>query len=296
EAVKWFKRAAKRGNIEARGRIHTHSSIDKNSKGDHNRKTVKKYRFLLILVLVLLIVPLFYFFIENVVPSRSEPDNADEFINRSRKRHIKHSASSLYESYKDKQVGECFDFGLYPQGSRGRVRPISWLVLRRDKDDLLVISEYALNARAYNEDLEPITWKDCTLRRWLNSEFFNNAFNDKEKAQIKLTTLDNGTGPSTKDHIFLLSIDEIKNLFANDKERRAKPTDFAVSNGAYLYEGFAWYWLRSRGNDDDNNAACVYINGSVFEHGFDVYTEIGSVRPAFRISLKLNENNHTGHR
>ena len=30
-----------------------------------------------------------------------------------------------------------------------------------------------------------INWADCTLRRWLNGEFFNKAFNEQEQSLIK---------------------------------------------------------------------------------------------------------------
>ncbi|MBQ7529976.1 serine/threonine protein kinase, partial [bacterium] len=92
-------------------------------------------------------------------------------------------SSSL--STASKRVGDRFEFGRYPQGPNGEVRPITWRVLRRDSDGLLVIAEMGLDAKPYNEEeVGVITWSDCTLRRWLNSEFYEKAFNQQEQFLI----------------------------------------------------------------------------------------------------------------
>ncbi len=85
----------------------------------------------------------------------------------------------------DKQVSDRFEFGRYPQGANGEVEPITWRVLQRNSDSLLVIAEQGLDAKPYNEEFCDITWADCTLRRWLNGEFFNKAFNEQEQSLIK---------------------------------------------------------------------------------------------------------------
>ncbi|MBQ7528584.1 sel1 repeat family protein [bacterium] len=157
--------------------------------------------------------------------------------------------------YADKQVGDRFCFGRYPQGPNGEIKPITWRVLRRDSDSLLVIAEMGLDAKPYNEEYKPITWADCTLRRWLNDEFYKKAFNEQEQSLIKKTALANNAGLSTEDNVFLLSVDEAESLFANRDDRCCKPTDYAVKNGAWQYNGDnvvykenAWWWLRSRGD------------------------------------------------
>ena len=87
--------------------------------------------------------------------------------------------------YANKQVGDRFEFGRYPQGANGEVWPITWRVLQRNSNGLLVIAEQGLDAKPYNEEFCDITWADCTLRRWLNGEFFNKAFNEQEQSLIK---------------------------------------------------------------------------------------------------------------
>ena len=179
--------------------------------------------------------------------------------------------------YASAQVGERFKFGCYPQGANGEVEPIVWRVLRRDSDGLLVIAEQGLDCKKYNEERAYITWADCTLRRWLNDEFFKEAFSSEEQSFIKTVNISNNAGPSTDDRIFLLSMDEARNLFANDRDRATKPTVYATKNGVYAsgnderWKGNTWWWLRSRGDDGGYFAACVSIDGYVNSSGGYVY-------------------------
>ena len=187
---------------------------------------------------------------------------------------------------------ETIYFGNYPQGANGEVEPIEWQVLRRDNEGLLVISKYALDYQPYNEDLVDITWSQCTLRRWLNSEFINQAFSESERAQIKLMHLSNPNskfdsdvpgGPATYDKIFCLSHDEALSLFANDGQRQCYPTAYVKSQFAWTDDnGFCVWWLRSPGSST-RDAACVYSGGGIY----DFYVNDGSdaVRPAFFIAL-----------
>ncbi|MBQ7502032.1 hypothetical protein IJT93_04870 [bacterium] len=187
--------------------------------------------------------------------------------------------------YADKRVGERFEFGRYPQGANGEAEPITWRVLRRDSGALLVISEYGLDAKPYNEEFESITWSKCTLRRWLNDEFLQKAFNPQEQSLIKVSSLSNNAGLSADDRVFLLSIDEVKRLFVDEKDRIAKVTAYAAKCGAYTYneDGITWWWLRSR-NYDGNYAAFVNLAGVIGSRGL-VDRASGSVRPALRIAI-----------
>ncbi len=195
------------------------------------------------------------------------------------------SLNTLRDVYTDKQVGECFDFGRYPQGANGEVKPITWRVLQRVADHLLVITEQILDCRPYHEERCDITWEACTLRRWLNSEFYNKAFNAQEHKCILKTEIVNDEGPNTEDYLFLLSVDEAKTLFANDIERNAKPTEYAIKRGVFFTDdSCSYWWLRSRGVIADG-APFVSIDGIVRDDGLLVDSCSIAVRPVFRIVL-----------
>ncbi len=190
------------------------------------------------------------------------------------------------ESSVDKQVGELFDFGRYPQGANGEIEPITWRVLQREADYLLAIAEKGLDCKQYNEKWCDITWADCTLRRWLNSEFYNEAFNEQERKCILKTSIVNNAGPDTEDYIFLLSVDEAKSLFADDGVRRAKPTEYTVKNGVHTSNnGCCVWWLRTRGGRDDYAAFEGSDGRGIGVYGIGVHDVCNAVRPAFIIAL-----------
>ena len=91
-------------------------------------------------------------------------------------------------------------------------------------------------------------------------------------------------GNDTTDRIFLLSIEETEQYFADDEARKSRPTTYAKNNGADVYEGTAWWWLRSPGRSDIS-AAGVNTGGSLSCIGGSVYFTSGSVRPAFWLNL-----------
>ncbi len=199
---------------------------------------------------------------------------------------------ALRNVYADKRVRECFEFGRYPQGANGEVKPITWRVLQREADHLLVIAEQGLEYKPFNTEDSVVTWSDCTLRCWLNDEFMNVAFTESERSCVLKTSIANNVEPNTDDYVFLLSVDEARSLFANDRVRRAEPTEYAVANceadDEYEYDGRCWWWLRSRARSDQYrcSAACVADDGGVC-YSLIANVDDGSlaIRPALRIAL-----------
>ena len=73
------------------------------------------------------------------------------------------------------QKGEHIKFGSY-QGEK-----IEWRVLDVIGEKVLLLSEYGLDVKPYNDNLSSgITWESCTLRRWLNDEFYEKYQLDKK--------------------------------------------------------------------------------------------------------------------
>ena len=162
-------------------------------------------------------------------------------------------------------------------------------------DKALIISKYGLDAKKYNGEWQDVTWESCTLRKWLNEDFYNQAFSSKAENIIlesEVTAEDNpeyGTsaGNSKKDKIFLLSISEAKTYFNSDEDRKCKATEYTIENGIFVNDddGNCWWWLRSPGNDADR-AACVNRLGAVDVYGYFVNSDTGGIRPALWINLE----------
>ena len=216
----------------------------------------------------------------------------------------KFSSSKLkYEQaiIKKAKVGDIVYFGTYEQDNdttNGK-EDIEWLVLAKENNRALVISDKALDCQPYNSSYTSVTWENCPLRKWLNNDFINAAFSDDEKAMIPTVTVsadkipkyDTDPGNATKDKVFLLSIVEAEKYFAFDGARRCVPTEYAISNGAfaldeYFKDGKATcrWWLRSLGYSQ-RNVASVDYDGDVFEYGYSVHDDSDAVRPAMWITI-----------
>ena len=199
-----------------------------------------------------------------------------------------------------RSAGTYLVFGSYPQTNTGKDdTPIEWLILESDGETALLISRYALDCKPYNEKYEDATWETCTLRGWLNNEFYNRAFSTEEKQYIlrsdvsadKNPKYSTNPGNATKDNVFLLSIVEANKYFKSDDARMCAPTDYAIQQGAYTSDDFkregrkaCWWWLRSPGYSS-GNAANTSTDGSITGYGLVVDLSNYAVRPCVRVRL-----------
>lgn len=199
------------------------------------------------------------------------------------------------------EVGDIVFFGAYEQDNNtdNGKEGIAWLVLAKEDNRILVISDKALDCRPYNTSKGNITWETCSLRQWLNGTFLNTAFSSAEQAMIADTNVsaDNNpkystnSGNATTDKVFLLSIDEVNRYFDSEEARKCISTAYAKANGAMTSigytkdgEGTNWWWLRSPGYDQ-GGAARVLGDGSVSYGGYRVYSGGNGIRPALWINL-----------
>jgi len=187
----------------------------------------------------------------------------------------------------------------------------TWRVLDVQDGKALLITEKIIEKRPYNVEYTAVTWETCTLRAYLNGEFYNK-FSAVDRARILETRNANpsnqwyGTngGNATTDKVFLLSLDESVKYFGdsgdlkNQKRWGWSDGQWIVSDDGYILndqyndariaeygsEGASWWWLRSPGSDQ-NGAASVLNVGIVILHGSTVVNE-GGVRPALWLNLE----------
>ena len=200
------------------------------------------------------------------------------------------------------EVGDYVYFGSYEQDNdtANGAEEIEWLVLDKQDNKILVISRYGLDTKPYNKERKDITWEKCTLRSWLNSDFYNAAFSADEKKAIVQTEVSADKNPvystnpgnDTTDKVFLLSINEANKYFSSASERQCTPTDYAIAQGAYTSSTYTvggkaacWWWLRSPGF---YRSIAAYVNfvGSVYHFGNNVGDDYDCVRPALWINLE----------
>lgn len=198
------------------------------------------------------------------------------------------------DSYK---VGNTVTFGHYEQDNNldNGKEPVDWIVLEVKDGQALLISQYCLDARAYNTDFVRMTWSKCTLRAWLNSTFMQEAFSAEEQAKIVPVTIVNSKNPhygtpggeDTTDSIFLLSLAEAYQYFPDKIGRVGMPTAYAVAQGAYVNEtnGRTWWWLRTPGVRPID-ACGVRADGRISGYGSrDVNRPSGAIRPVLWVTI-----------
>ena len=198
-------------------------------------------------------------------------------------------------------VGDYVTFGHYEQDNLNNGKePIEWLVLAKDGNHALLISRYNLDTHPYHDENASVTWETCSLRKWLNNDFLNDAFTQEEQQFILYTVVDNSRsqgsskynadgGNNTLDKIFVLSYAEALYYFPSDEARKSQSTDYTVDQGALIHDLATdryWkqsiWWLRSPGYSQ-NEALYVHNDGSISFYGVKV--SFFSVRPALWIDL-----------
>lgn len=203
---------------------------------------------------------------------------------------------------KTANVGDIIVFGTYEQDNdttNGK-EDIEWLVLAKEDNKILVVSDKTLDCRKYNSSKTSVTWETCTLRKWLNGTFLNKAFSIAERAQIQNTTVSADNNPpystnpgnATTDKVFLLSINEVEKHFNSEEAGKCTPTAYAKAQGASTSDTYktpsgaatCWWWLQSPGYYQ-HNAADVRSDGFVYEGGSNVLSDYDAVRPAMWITI-----------
>lgn len=205
-----------------------------------------------------------------------------------------------------------------------KYEPLTWTVL--DPDEGFVMSNIAIDAQAFEnysyyvnsesegwvyngKDCKYLAndWSKCSLREWLNKDFFNTAFTAEEKAQIGKTYLDNTNpfspkydGAGTFDKIFTISFyDAINSDYGFDENgsrsdlARVRPaTDYAMCQGAdvvsYTGGNIPYWWLRTTGHYGAF-AFGVAPGGWIVSSGsgyYNVNRTDNAVVPAFKFNPK----------
>ena len=68
--------------------------------------------------------------------------------------------------------------------------PQEWLVLEKQGDALLLLSRRAVGMSRYNASSADTTWAKSDIRQWLNGEYYETAFGEREKALLRPTEID----------------------------------------------------------------------------------------------------------
>ena len=196
---------------------------------------------------------------------------------------------------------ETIVFGSYPKMDTSK-NPIEWIVLDALSDKALLLSKHILDCMPYNSKFEEITWEQSSLRKWLNEDFYDIAFDDNNKKLIIKSNIKNDKEYFGEVKVFLLSIEEVKKYFGDnnkfDKRLATYGTQFAQNidfNGRKLYipmddnekewyKNNSKYWLRTPGSHQ-TNVAGIFFDGHISEDIGSANDKTIGVRPAIWLKL-----------
>ncbi len=238
----------------------------------------------------------------------------------------------LVKEYDNRELAENFEsikFGKYEQDndlSNGK-EDIEWIILNREGSKLLLLSKYILDKVDYNTNMSAyIQYDESYARRWLNTTFYNEAFDELEKSAILRNYYRNYhisfrsmegfselpyESQGTSDLVTLMGYlelvdymgkpgDNAEDQFFNRK-LAAKPTTYAknikdnynmtlwVEEGKTWYAGCAAYWLRSKFNSsvgEFTSLAVTVEKNGEVRYEDDNDSHVG-VRPMIMIDTSL---------
>lgn len=188
-----------------------------------------------------------------------------------------------------------------------------WRILDIKDNTALIIAEYIIEQRSYHDAYKDITWADCSLRKYLNGEFYDR-FNIADRSRIIPVINKNpdnqwyGTngGADTRDSIFILSLEEVVSQYFGDSSSKLH---YPRKNQRYWFERKdennskriarlevnkeqTWWWIRTPGRV---NVKAVYIHGdgnigiqgnNILKGNIGDGKCIGGVRPALWLKLE----------
>ena len=195
-------------------------------------------------------------------------------------------------------IGSTVKFGAYEQDNNlsNGPEPIEWIVIDKfDTGDYCLMSVYGLDQVDYDTK-DKVTAKDSHIYEWMNNDFYNEAFNEEERAfmgTVKYLARASGSSEyktliDTK--VALLAPNQLKQYLKDDNARKAKATEYAKARGAEVQGGQCWYWLcptadLNNGVLYDTHAAAVNYDGSVMEKISTNKSTGGAVRPVIVVFL-----------
>ena len=163
-------------------------------------------------------------------------------------------------------IGDKISFGCY-----------DWRVLDIKNNMALIITEHIIEYHSYHDEYKETTWAECSLRKYLNGEFYNK-FNSMDKARIIPVINKNPDnkwynskgGADTEDRVFILSIEEAVCQYFGDSSSKLlnkgtnqrywfERKDENNNKRIAMFNGeIDWWWLRSPGRI---NIKAAYVHG-----------------------------------
>ena len=195
-----------------------------------------------------------------------------------------------------------------------RYEPLVWRVLKENTK--MVMCDSIIDAQAYqnvvyqaangnfyqgiNSSVYSNNYEKSSIRTWLNTDFYNTAFTEAQKARIKAVTVSNTalnttySAKETVDWLFLMnwnSVNAESYGFDSDKARAATGTNYAKCQGLWVDTGNAGassWTLRTAANN--SRFVCVVSSAGTRHYEGDSYSCFLGIRPACMLTDLTSDN------
>lgn len=167
-----------------------------------------------------------------------------------------------------------------------RVEPLKWRIVGESDGDMTVICESIINAMEYGDSNN---YEESAVRAWLANEFYNTAFNERQKALIKIVNVDNSDCANTDDKIYLPSYSNVKR-YSKAEVLSKTSTDFARVVGSYVdLLGKGNWMLRSPIDSSTLKVSGYDYSGRLYDTNVDDASN--GVVPMLKLSYKFDDAN-----
>ena len=164
------------------------------------------------------------------------------------------------------QKGDIVVFGNYNGNNQ-------WIVLENKDGHLYILCKNVVGTDIYQEiNTSTDAWEKTGIRKWLNSTFYETAFNAAEKAMIINRTFTYDDGSQYEDRVWLLNKSGTEEYLPNKADRIA-----------YLQDGTKVEWMLRTG-EYAHGPDTVKVDGD-FSINFDFWEEKKGVRPALWLDI-----------
>lgn len=128
---------------------------------------------------------------KNAGVSKREPEievsnkcESDSFSGICKKEGISYAADGMKFQAKLRRGDNIYMGHMPKENGEMEGEPIEWIVLEASDNHAVLISSDIIVNRAFHDWNKDVTWEECTLRKWLNDEFYDQFFSDEEKSYI----------------------------------------------------------------------------------------------------------------
>ncbi len=255
---------------------------------------------------------------QDIESSDEEESSTDSISHESE---LSETAIAIKEELRNCEEGNTLLFGSFEQDDNldNGSEMIEWVVLEKNDDTILLISKKSLMIDQYKvfddeddrqQNTRHISFVKSDVYKWLNSEFYESAFDADEKqviadSEISVDLLGKRVEGYTGDiknppvevtegtveegtavvKLFILNEEETLKYFPSDEDRRASLTPYAAS---MLYRDFGenlefQWWLRTRPNVLTQER--VETDGSINKNAKTVMHEFAGIRPVMFVDV-----------